>query len=94
MRTPHSERYTVTLGDKPLAFVDVHLFADGTLEGTLILLEDSGVSEKDVSVLLRELEENYLPGVTLGEGTLVYAVVSGRLLGSYESMPTGYAAME
>lgn len=94
VRTPQSERYHLVAGERMLAIVDLHLFNDGTVDGTVVLLEGSGLGEADVSPLLRDLEETQLPGITLGDGSLMYTVVTGKLLGTFESSLGGHTELE
>ena len=87
LRTTHSERFLATRSDQDVAAVDLHYLADGTVAGTVIVLEDAGLREDEVPALLRQLDEDFLPGVDEREGSLMYTVVIGRVLGNYESVP-------
>ena len=87
LRTPSSERFLATRDGRDLAAVDLHHLADGTVAGTVIVLEDSRLSESDIPTLLRSLDEDFLPGVDVREGSLTYTVVIGRVLGNWESVP-------
>ena len=53
----------------------------------MVVLEDSEIDERQVPALLRRLDEDLLPGVDEREGSLVYTVVVGRVLGNWESVP-------
>jgi hypothetical protein len=89
LRTPHSERFLATRDGRDIAAVDLHHLPDGTVAGTVIVLDDSGLKETDVPALLRQLDEDFLPGVDAREGSLVYTVVLGRVLGNWEAVPEG-----
>lgn len=89
LRTPHSERFLAQKDGKDVAAVDLHHLADGTVAGTVVLLEDARLGEDEVPQLLRQLDEDFLPGADLREGSLVYTVVVGRVLGNYEAVPEG-----
>lgn len=89
LRTHSSERFLATRDGRDLAAVDLHHLADGTVAGTVIVLEESRLSESDIPALLRSLDEDFLPGVDAREGSLTYTVVIGRVLGNWESVPEG-----
>ncbi|MBM3990874.1 MAG: hypothetical protein FJ298_07675 [Planctomycetes bacterium] len=89
LRTNSSERFLATRDGRDVAAVDLHHLADGTVAGTVIVLEDSRLSESDIPPLLRSLDEDFLPGVDAREGSLAYTVVIGRVLGNWESVPEG-----
>jgi len=87
LRTSSSERLLARVEGRDVAAVDLHHLADGTVAGTVVVLEDSGIDERQVPELLRRLDEDLLPGVDEREGSLVYTVVVGRVLGNWESVP-------
>ena len=87
LRTASSERFLAVDGAADIAAVDLHHLSDGTVAGTVVILEGSGLAENDVPTLLRALDEDFLPGVDAREGSLVYTVVLGRVLGNFESVP-------
>ena len=55
-------------------------------EEIYFLLEGGGLSEAEVPELLKSLDDDFLPGVDLGSGSLVFTVVVGRLVGNFEGM--------
>ena len=61
LRTHSSERFLATRDGRDLAAVDLHHLADGTVAGTVIVLEESRLSESDIPALLRSLDEDFLP---------------------------------
>jgi hypothetical protein len=89
LRTSSSERFLATRNGRDVAAVDLHHLADGTVAGTVIVLEGSGLGDVDVPALLQQLDEDFLPGVDAREGSLSYTVVLGRVLGNWEGVPDG-----
>jgi hypothetical protein len=85
LRTPSSERFLAVKDGKDAAAIDLHYLANGTVSGTVILLRSAGWIEADVPKLLASLDEDFLPDVDLQQGTLVYTVVFGELLATYEA---------
>lgn len=85
LRTPHSERFLLGMAGQGGEFgaCDLHYLADGTVEGTVVLFDDAGMTEAQVPALLQALDEQLLPEVRLDERTLSFSVVLGRVLGSY-----------
>jgi len=84
LRTPHSERFLVLRNGKDAAAVDMHYMETGAA-GTVTLLEDAGWTEAEIPELLRQLDDDMLPGVDLDTGNLVFSVVIGRLVGNFEA---------
>ena len=89
LRTASSERFLAVRGGKDVAAVDLHHLANGTVAGTVILLEEADWREEDVPALLQSLDEDFLPDVDLDQGNLVYTVVMGRVVGNFEAEPNG-----
>ncbi len=85
LRTPSSERLLGRRDGREAMAVDLHYLPDGTVSGTVILLKDSGLTEADIPKLLMELDDEFLPDVDLKEGNLVFTVVLGEVLGSFEA---------
>jgi hypothetical protein len=84
LRSPSSERFLAMKDGRDAAAVDLHYLQDGTVAGTVVLLEDGGLSEQDAPTLLESLDQDFLPGVDLGSGSLMFTVVVGRLVGNFE----------
>ena len=84
LRTASSERFLAIREGKDVAAADLHYLPDGSVAGTVILLSDAGWSESDVPPLLKQLDEDFLPGVDLNSGNLSFTVVQGSILGSFE----------
>jgi hypothetical protein len=85
LRTSSSERFLAMRDGRDVAAVDLHHLANGTVAGTVILLEDAGFREEDIPELLKSLDEDFLPDVDLARGNLNYTVVMGRVVGNYEA---------
>jgi len=85
LRTHSSERFLVVKQGRDAAAIELHYLANGTVSGTVILLREAGWSESDVPVLLRTLDEDFLPDVDLAQGNLTYTVILGEVLGNYEA---------
>jgi hypothetical protein len=85
LRTASSERFLGVRAGVEAAAVDLHYLADGTVAGTVILLDGAGWTEGEVPGLLAHLDEDLLPGVDLGSGNLQFTVVRGELLGNWEA---------
>jgi hypothetical protein len=88
LRTQSSERFLAVRDGKDVAAVDIHYIPTGHVAGTVTILEGSGLGERDVPELLRQLDEEMLPGVDLGSGSLTFTVVIGRVCGDYEAQRT------
>lgn len=92
LRTASSERFLAAhesggAAGREVAAVDLHYLADGTVAGTVILLEGVGEdwSEDRIPDLLASFDEDFLPDVDLAKGNLTYTVVRGRVVGSYQA---------
>ena len=88
LRISSSERFLGINDGKDAVAVDLHFLSDGTVAGTVILLEASGLAEAQIPKLLASLDEDFLPGVDLNSGNLTFTVVTGRVLGNYEACNT------
>jgi hypothetical protein len=84
LRSASSERFLALRDGRDAAAVDLHYLADGTVAGTVVLLEGGGLTKADVPDLLRALDNDFLPGVDLGSGSVMFTVVAGKLVGNYE----------
>jgi len=86
LKTLSSERFLALKDGKDAAAVDLHYFPNGSAAGTVILLKDAGWKESDIPDLLKQLDEDFLPDVSISEGTLTYTVVIGELVGNFEAV--------
>ena len=84
LRSPSSERFLATREGRDVAAADLHYLQDGTVAGTVILLSDAGWLESEIPALLKQLDEDFLPGVDLNSGNLSFTVVMGAVVGSFE----------
>ncbi len=85
LRTSSSERFLGQKAGQDVVAVDLHFLGDGTVAGTVIILDSAGLNESDVPKLLASLDEDFLPGVDLSSGNLTFTVVTGRVIGNYEA---------
>lgn len=89
LRTPSSERFLGQRNGRDAIAVDLHYLPNHTVSGSVIVLKDSGLTEADVPKLLSSLDDEFLPDVDLKEGNLVFTVVMGEVLGSFEATEEG-----
>ena len=85
LRTFSSERFLGQRDGKDAIAVDLHYLANHTVSGSVIVLKDSGITEDDIPKLLSQLDDEFLPDVDLKEGNLVFTVVIGEVVGSFEA---------
>lgn len=84
LRTPFSERFLFQdKSGKDFAALDLHYLVRGKVDGTLILFENSGVTEDMVPEILKSIDENLLPDVNIKDGDLSFTVVKGHVIGNY-----------
>jgi len=84
LRSTSSERFLALHDGRDAAAIDLHYLADGTVAGTVVLLEGAGLTEAQIPDLLKALDDDFLPGVDLRSGSVMFTVVAGRLVGNYE----------
>ena len=96
LRTASSERFLAVNevgsgGGREVAAVDLHYLTDGTVAGTVTLLEGVGEdwSEERIPDLLASFDEDFLPDVDLAKGNLTYTVIRGHVVGSYQAEQDG-----
>lgn len=93
VRTSSSERFVAVRdagssgSPKEVAAIDLHYMNDGTVSGTVVLIQGAGEdwSEERIPDLLASLDEDFLPDVDLARGNLLYTVVLGEIVGSYQA---------
>jgi hypothetical protein len=84
IRTATSERFMLRRDKTLIAALELHYLPSGKVDGTLIVLEESGFAQDKVGDLLAEIDRRLLPEVSVSEGNLFFTVVVGRILGSFE----------
>jgi hypothetical protein len=90
VRTSSSERYLLHIdGEGDDAALELHYLADGSVAGTLIVLDKKYSSEKIVQAIIREIDEKLLPSVSVEEGNLTFTIVQGSVLGSVTGKSSG-----
>lgn len=87
LRTPNSERFLLHREANDVATLDIHYLADSTVQATLIIFSEAAISEAEIPSLLQTIDEVLLPNVSLDDKKLIFTVVVGRVLGSFESTP-------
>lgn len=85
LRTPSSERYLLRGNKRDVAALEMHYLSDLTVQATLIVFEGAGLGEAEIPSLLTYIDEALLPEVRLDQGNLLFTVVVGRVMGSYQA---------
>lgn len=89
LRTPASERFLALADGADAAAIDLHYLPNGTVAGTVILLDPRFWSESDIAAFLKSFDEDFLPDVDHAQGTLNFTVVRGQALANYEGITSG-----
>jgi hypothetical protein len=85
LRTSSSERFLLRESAADVGALDIHYLRNGTVQATLIVIEGAGIAESQIPDLLTHIDEVLLPEVSLDDQQLVFTVVTGKVLGSFES---------
>jgi hypothetical protein len=85
LRTASSERLLGAVGDRDAVAVDLHFLADGTVAGTVTLVDGGGIDRALVPELLDRIDDDFLPGIDLDDGGVVFTVVFASAAESFES---------
>jgi len=86
LRTPTSERFLIQSEEgRDVAGLDIHYLFDGTVTGTLIVLDDTISAEQEIETLLHFLDESLLPMANLDEKNLSFTVLRGEVIGQFEN---------
>ena len=94
LRTASSERLVALHGTRDAVAVDLHFLPDGTAAGTVTVLDGSGITDADVPELLERIDEDFLPGIQLGDedeegyAGVSFTVVFARGAESFQSAPS------
>lgn len=83
VRTASSERFLLQVEGRDAGVVDLHFTSNGTVAGTVVLLEDGGIGDDAVPALLTRIDEVLLPDVAVDNHNLFFTVVRGKVVGSY-----------
>lgn len=84
VRSNSSERYLLrTDSAKDAAALDLHYLADGSVAGTLVLLDKSLASQGQIEELLANIDETLLPMASFNAKNLSFTVVSGKVIGNF-----------
>lgn len=87
LRTPHSERFILQKSEKDMAAIDLHYLVNGTVAGTVVIFEDSGISESEMPAMLKFIDEALLPEVKIENDNLFFTIVKGKIIGSFIPEP-------
>jgi hypothetical protein len=88
LRSPSSERYVLRtdVASKEAAdaaALDLHYLADGSVAGTLVILDKSLSKQEQIEALLEQIDEVLLPMVNINDKNLHFTVVSGKVIGNF-----------
>jgi len=84
LRTASSERYVLQCdSNHDAAAIDLHFLDNGSVTGTLCLLDEQLAEPGTVEELLEQIDEVLLPMVSLDENSLTFTVVAGKVIGSF-----------
>lgn len=84
VRTPSSERYLLHIdGEGDDAALELHYLQDGSVAGTLIVLDKQYAGKEVVAQIVEEIDKILLPSVSLEDGNLTFTVVKGSVVGSF-----------
>lgn len=86
VRTLTSERFLLqSNAAEEGAVLDVHYLADGNVIGTVVILDDSLLTQETMQALMRFVDESLFPAVSFDEKTLSFTVVHGKMIGHFEN---------
>jgi hypothetical protein len=85
LRTPSSERLLGMVDGRDAVAVDLHFLPDGTAAGTVTVVEGCGIERDLVPDLLERIDDDFLPGVDLDVGGVMFTVVWATAAESFES---------
>lgn len=85
LRTASSERLLALHGERDAVAVDLHFLPDGSVTGTVTVLDGAGIKADDLPALLDRIDDDFLPGVDLDDGGVTFTVVFARGAESFES---------
>jgi hypothetical protein len=89
LRTPTSERLLGVLDDRDAIAVDLHFLPDGSAAGTVTVVDGCGIGRDAIPALLERIDDDFLPGIDLDEGGVVFTVVWAMSAESFESARQG-----
>ncbi|MFO0819591.1 MAG: hypothetical protein U1A77_16710 [Pirellulales bacterium] len=86
IRTSSSERYLVHIDGKgDDAVLELHYLDNGTVAGTLIVLDKKYASKEASAEILQEADRLLLPTASLDEGNMIFTVVKGQIVGEFKA---------
>ena len=89
-RTATSERFVLhDDGGSDIGLLDLHFLADGTVAGSLFLLQKKVREEADMREILDQIDEELVPTASLKDANLTFTVTQGELVGTFSSEEDG-----
>jgi len=85
LRTSSSERFLLHRDGADIGALDCHYLEGGRVHATLTLFEEHEPKESDIEAILTEIDRVLFPDASLKDRKLVFTVVVGRAVGSFES---------
>ena len=86
LRTSSSERYLLHIdGNGDDAALELHYLDDGTVAGTLIILDKQYAGKDQVATIVEQIDRLLLPSVTIDSGMLSFTVVKGSVIGTFSA---------
>lgn len=86
IRTSSSERYLIHIdGEGDDAVLELHYLDDGTVAGTLIVLDKKYASKEASAEILQEADRLLLPNASLDAGNMIFTVVKGTIIGEFKA---------
>lgn len=86
LRTHSSERFLIhSENGNDAAGLDVHYLDDGSVVGTLIILDDAVLANSNTEALLKSIDEILLPMASLDDKNLSFTVLKGEVIGQFEN---------
>lgn len=86
IRTQTSECFLIRSATvQDIAFLSIHYLADGSVFGTVIVVDQSLHAETKTQDLLEFIDETLLPMASLDEKNLSFMVVKGEVIGQFQN---------
>jgi hypothetical protein len=83
-RTSSSERFIVQSKDgEDSAVLELHYLPSGSVAGTVIIFDQSKISDANVADLLQTIDEVLLPEVSIEHHKVSFTVVRGHVIGDF-----------
>lgn len=83
LRTASSERFVIESNQTDAGAVDIHYLDGGRVFATLVLLDSNELREDFLENVIKDIDEVLLPNASREEGSVVFTVVRGTVVGSF-----------